>query len=201
MEYEEVLEPLAKQYDNIEKRKEKSREKIAGAWGERWERQIGNKMPSWQSEHLLQHLSALAVEFSDIEKVMPVFDVTIKSRSAGFKTKKGEVLTPRDVKFSIMEMRKPPEMDEERDEIEDEDDNKENSEQGDDELGDEEAEEGAPQRQPTPQGPPRKRIQSSAEAPSPTPPTSACLILQPLPQTSYIAELRSQLKEKWGATD
>jgi hypothetical protein len=32
LEYKEVLEPLAKQYDDIEKRKERSRDKITGAW-------------------------------------------------------------------------------------------------------------------------------------------------------------------------
>lgn len=44
-EYAEVLEPLAKQYDDIEKRKQKSGDKIAGAWKTGWEERFGLLMP------------------------------------------------------------------------------------------------------------------------------------------------------------
>ena len=37
LEYEEVLKLLSKQYDNVEERKRRSREKIAAIWGEEWE--------------------------------------------------------------------------------------------------------------------------------------------------------------------
>ena len=37
LEYKEVLKPLSKQYDNIEERKRRSKEKIAAISGEEWE--------------------------------------------------------------------------------------------------------------------------------------------------------------------
>ena len=59
LEYEEVLKPLLKQYDNVEERKRSSREKIAAIWGEEWEVEFeDNEMPPWQSEHFLQHMFA-----------------------------------------------------------------------------------------------------------------------------------------------
>ena len=113
LEYEEVLQPLAKQYYDIEKRKESSRRKITKVWKEGWEKWISKGMPLWQSEHLLQHLSALAVEFTNLDKVLPVFKVAIDSRTAGYKTKKGEMLTPQDIKYTIMRMREASEIEEE----------------------------------------------------------------------------------------
>ena len=51
------------QYTNIEKRKQKSREKIELSWKKNWKDQLGNMNPDWESEHYLQHLSVLAREW------------------------------------------------------------------------------------------------------------------------------------------
>ena len=45
LEYKDVLEPLASQYDDIEMRKQKSRDKIIEAWEEDWEVSIDEMMP------------------------------------------------------------------------------------------------------------------------------------------------------------
>ena len=48
LEYEEELKPLSKQYDNVEERKRRSREKIAAIWGEEWEVEFeDDEMPPW----------------------------------------------------------------------------------------------------------------------------------------------------------
>ncbi len=200
LEYEEVLQPLAKQYDDIEKRKDKSREKITDEWKTGWEEKIGKLMPLWQSEHFLQHLSALAIEFSDLEKVLPTFEVAINSRTARFKTKKGAMLTPQDVKFTITEMRKEPDTEEESNEDEEEESNDQDEEE-EDEMEDGEVEKGVvelPRRPPTPEEPPRKRARSAATPPSTLPTPRLTL---PPPQTSRAGELRSRLKERWDVTD
>ena len=152
-------------------------------------------MPLWQSEHFLQYLSALAIEFSDLEKVLPIFEVAINSRTARFKTKKGTMLTPQDVKFTIAEMRKESDTEEESNE-----ESNDEEEEEEDEVGEEEVEEGVVEllrRIPTPEGPPRKRARAEITS---TLPTTSHSTLPPHP--SYSAEeIRTQLKERWDASD
>lgn len=66
LEYKDVLIPLESQYNDIEIRKQKSRKKIELSWGEDWKDILEGITPDWESEHYLQHLSVLAIEFPHI---------------------------------------------------------------------------------------------------------------------------------------
>jgi hypothetical protein len=184
-------------------------------------------MPLWQSEHLLQHLSTLALEFPNLKKVLPVFGAAITLRGARFKTKKGKMLTPQDVKYTLEEMRKTRETEEEdngdgessagggaeEDAEEDEEDAEEEEEEDGEEdeeedEGEEAAEDGRllpqrrltavePPRRLTAVEPPRKRARMEETPPS----TSATHMILRTSQTARAAELRSRLKENWEATD
>src|SRR5258706_11922774 len=104
LEYEGVLVPLEIQYTNIEKRKQKSREKIERSWGSDWMTLLGRMNPDWESEHYLQHLSVLATEFPSQKEVVPFLGNTVDHRKFQLRTKKGETLTPQDVKLTLAEL-------------------------------------------------------------------------------------------------
>ena len=95
LEYKEVLRPLLKQYNNVEERKRRSREKIAAIWREEWEDEFeDNEMPPWQSEHFLQHMFALVKESPRQGHVLPVLREAIEARARKSRyTKKGRPKT------------------------------------------------------------------------------------------------------------
>ena len=107
LEYEEVLRLLSKQYDNIEERKRRSREKIVAIWGEEWEVEFeDNEMPPWQSEHFLQHMFGLVKESLRQGHVLPVLREAIEARVKKSRyTRKGRSLMAQDVKWAISEVR------------------------------------------------------------------------------------------------
>ena len=64
-------------------------------------------------------------EFTNLDKILPVFKVAIDSYTMGYKTKKGEMLTPQDVTYTITRMREVLEMEEEESEEENNEESKE----------------------------------------------------------------------------
>ena len=219
LEYEEVLVPLEIQYTNIERRKQRSRQKVELFWGRDWKRKLGSMNPNWESEHYLQHLSVLAKEFSDLDFVLPFLGSTMDRREFQSRVKKVKMLTPQDVKLTLAELTRYRERKqaegmrlrerEEREEEEEEEEQEEEEEEEEDQ-GEEEGEQRKGKEKGKRKGRGKgkgKRKGQSAKRTLPTRPNKRLrsetrhISLEPLDtDVMDMEERRTTVKENWPAT-
>lgn len=100
LQYTTVLVPCAEAHMVTERRKAETRRRLVAAWGDNWEENMGNMMPSWPAAEFLRHLAVYA-ETHSWESSAPIFEARIKERLAAPRTKKNRYLMIRDFVESI----------------------------------------------------------------------------------------------------